>query len=333
MIFEEIHEAASHLVQKVSADDARLALGVPGSFVSVEREVALRRYAAAHRWIVALSGGCAVFAALLLFLIVSRPERVVLPSDSITFVPVPGYLQEVSLTVDADGSLHIPSGEVTVSKVVEETIPAGWTSVQAPRGILAHVSLPDGSSVALNSNSILSFPKEFPEDSRNVTLSGEAFFEVSKDADRPFTVNTENIAVHVYGTSFGVCTGDEAEVYLLEGSVAVESGSLSAELRPGEKAVLSGGSLSVSQAKVEESVYWKDRVLRLDNSTITEVVNKIEQHYGVSIQIAGTAMGSGKVINGKLVLRDSVEAVLDNVCSTFGLEWDKTAGNYYIIID
>ena len=333
MISEEIREAASHLVQKVSADDARLALGVPGSFESVVREVALRRHTAAHRWNIALSGGCAILAALLLYVIVSRPESAVIPSDSFSFVPVSGYLQEVSVIVDTDGSLHIPSGEVTVSKVEESTVPAGWISVQAPRGILAHVSLPDGSSVTLNSNSSLSFPREFPKESRDVTLSGEAFFDVSKDENRPFTVNTENIAVHVYGTSFGVCTVDEAEVYLVEGSVEVESGSMSTKLCPGEKAIFNGSSLVVYQADLEEIVDWKDRILRLDNSTITEVVDKIEQNYGVRIQIVGTAMGSCKAINGKLVLRDSVEAVLDNVCSACGLEWDKTAENYYIIID
>ena len=89
-----------------------------------------------------------------------------------------------------------------------------------------NVILPDGSSVLLNRHSSLSYPKRFKSDNREVQLTGEAYFEVSKDQKHPFIVQTEHINVQVLGTHFNVDAyrnSPEVKTTLLTGSVAVSN--------------------------------------------------------------------------------------------------------------
>lgn len=159
-----------------------------------------------------------------------------------------------------------------------------------PVGEKGQVILPDGTKVWINSGSELTYSMEFGLDARNVHLKGEAFFEVMHNEAQPFIVATKDCKVKVLGTRFNVNSYAEnlyTETALEEGSVELLSNS-GAELlmKPGQVAVtMADGSIEIKTSDVENLICWKDNVLRFDNCTLAEVVEKMERWYGVSIHI------------------------------------------------
>lgn len=116
--------------------------------------------------------------------------------------------------------------------------------VAAAKGEKSYLLLPDGSKVWLNSGSTVYYDKEFSGPLRQITLKGEAFFDVVKDANRPFVVQTPELAIRVLGTSFNVKAYEDdgsVETTLLTGRVTLEprvtAAHKSISLKPGEKAV------------------------------------------------------------------------------------------------
>jgi len=166
-----------------------------------------------------------------------------------------------------------------------------YAEISAPQGSRVQFTLPDGSMGYLNGGSGLKYPVNFSV-SRNVSLSGEAYFEVSKDKRHPFTVQTKYADVQVFGTRFDVCAyeGDQ-EVFttLEEGSVKVfnKTEKSSVMLNPGEQNVISTSSGKMQNIQVKTNLYtsWKDEILRFDNSPFDEVVKKMERWYGVKINL------------------------------------------------
>lgn len=166
-----------------------------------------------------------------------------------------------------------------------------YAEISAPQGSRVQFTLPDGSMGHLNGGSRLKYPVNFI-DKRDVSLSGEAYFEVVKDKEHPFTVSTKYADVQVFGTKFDVCAYEsDLEVYttLEEGSVKVlnKMGKTYAMLNPGEQNVISKGSGQMENIKVNTHLYtsWKDEMLRCNNSPFDEVVKKMERWYGVKINL------------------------------------------------
>jgi len=166
-----------------------------------------------------------------------------------------------------------------------------YAEIFAPKGSRVQFTLPDGSFGFLNGGSRLKYPVNFHEN-RNLSLDGEAYFEVRKDKKYPFTVQTKYADVQVFGTKFDVCAykGD-AEMFttLEEGSVRVlsKTGKIFAMLNPGEQNVISKVDGSMQNTYVNTNLYtsWKDEMLRFNNSPFNEVVKKMERWYGVKINL------------------------------------------------
>ena len=144
---------------------------------------------------------------------------------------------------------------------------------------------------------------------REVTLSGEAYFEIAKDKSHPFHVKTLKQDVEVLGTHFNINSyADEPNIKttLLEGSVKVND----AILKPGQQSILAGGKIKVVPADLEEAVAWKNGLFRFENADLPTVMRQIARWYDVDIvypaQIpAGTFTGevyrnmtASKVLDG-----------------------------------
>lgn len=116
--------------------------------------------------------------------------------------------------------------------------------VSTLKGQMANITLPDGSRVWLNSNTRIEYPQNFADKRRDVEIDGEAYFEVTHDAKKPFVVHTsEKEQIEVLGTRFYVeaySGTKEFETALIEGSVRVKAGNSQLTLRPSYKAVLKG---------------------------------------------------------------------------------------------
>lgn len=163
------------------------------------------------------------------------------------------------------------------------------SELETPRGGEFTVVLPDGSKVYLNSASILRFPAAFETDMREVYLSGEAFFEVSKDSERPFYVVTDNIRVRVYGTSFNINTRRQqgTQAVLVNGEIGIQGKGDAAESRlaPSQLAQFSpDGTLSeIRTVDVLPYVGWKDGQLIFDNEPLEQILNTLSLWYNVDI--------------------------------------------------
>ncbi len=165
-----------------------------------------------------------------------------------------------------------------------ETVPQQLVTQNGSR---SHIKLPDGTSVWLNAGSKLNYPRQFTGGKREVALEGEAFFDVAKDPDRPFTVRTKTFAIRVLGTEFNVRAyprEDSAVTSLVRGAVEVvldEAENRVVRLRPNEKLTMSTiaetpESSGLRPAGVPQPV--KSRLTEVEDSVIAEtawVENKL----------------------------------------------------------
>lgn len=159
--------------------------------------------------------------------------------------------------------------------------------------------LPDGTQAWLNPGTELAFDSTFNADERNVSLSGEAYFDVAHNPECPFIVTTESFRIKVLGTVFNVRNypGDTSpEVSLAQGSVAMQNldGVNLVRLRPGQQAVLDtdDGALEINDIYVGDMLMRHYGAVSLKGATIKEIVAEISEMYGVGISIGGEDDGT-----------------------------------------
>ncbi len=150
---------------------------------------------------------------------------------------------------------------------------------------LKNVTLPDGSTVTMNCNTTLSYMKHFRGNTRNVELTGEAFFEVTPDKSRPFIIQADEAAIRVVGTSFNVDTkgsSSTVEVYVSTGIVEVykpESRNNSVFLHPGEMGTVSKNIINSKKASNENAIAWKTGRMDFRDIPLSEAVEMLNKMY------------------------------------------------------
>lgn len=161
-----------------------------------------------------------------------------------------------------------------------------WVEVSTEAGQQSKVSLPDGSLVWLNAETIVKYRQG--KDKREVNLEGEAYFEVAHSEQQPFIVETENVKVKVLGTKFNVShynNSKETEASLLSGKITmlVDGSNNEIELAPGEKVIYNEGQGVVFKRniKVQNEISWRQGILVFDNEPFSEFVRKLERYYAV----------------------------------------------------
>lgn len=151
--------------------------------------------------------------------------------------------------------------------------------------------LSDGSIVKLNAGSTITYPESFGEESREVVLTGEAFFEVQRDAQRPFIVKTREIATIVLGTSFNILAhpDEDIQVTVATGKVRVANEQIQVDLDPGEQAKYQLNDQSLTEREVDLDYYlaWYKGILDFRDELMESVVKKLEKWYGVDIELKG----------------------------------------------
>ncbi len=164
-------------------------------------------------------------------------------------------------------------------------------TVSTPRGGQFRVSLPDGSMVWLNASSLIRFPTGFAADERRVEVEGEVFFEVKKDAARPFRVVFGGNEVEVLGTSFNITHyPDEAvsRTTLVEGSVSLQSGGKANVLKPGQEASIAvSGAVKIAEVDVEEVIAWKNGLFYFKETDIGSIMRQVSRWYDVEVSYDG----------------------------------------------
>lgn len=211
-----------------------------------------------------------------------------------------------------------------ISRPVKKDQLALFQKIEVPYGSKSRLELPDGTKVVLNSGSSLKYPVLFGDKTRDVYLSGEAYFEVKKDPAKPFLVNTSGIHIKVLGTSFNVKSYPEektVETTLITGSVEIFSDKNSKDitshfyLKPSQKAVYvkpeenkmsakvsAQQSLSkeTEQIQIEDevkphlSIAWKDNQLEFDNESFHDICIRMERWYNVQISVKNDSVRNAR---------------------------------------
>lgn len=167
-------------------------------------------------------------------------------------------------------------------------------TISTPRGGQYQVVLPDGTHVWLNAASSLKYPTIFTGSDRNVELTGEAYFEVAKDKYHPFHVVSSSQTIEVLGTHFNVNTyNDEPAVKttLLEGSVKIIHGNVTAMLKPGEQSVINNnvdaGIRVIDGIDTEDAIAWKEGKFKFDQTDISVLMRELSRWYDVDVVYQG----------------------------------------------
>lgn len=164
-----------------------------------------------------------------------------------------------------------------------------YASITAPNGQITNVTLFDGTNIWLNSGSTLKYEHNFNKKSREVYLDGEAYFDVTKNEERPFFVNAKNTRIKVLGTIFNVkayLDESKVEIVLVEGKVQFIVKDKSIVLKPGEHLVFSEKTNRLTKTKVNitEYIAWKGGKIYFNNETLLELTHQIERWYEVKFQ-------------------------------------------------
>jgi hypothetical protein len=169
---------------------------------------------------------------------------------------------------------------------------SGDHMVWVPKGIKLSLFLADHSNITLNSASSLVFPSTFKNRTRSVYLSGEAYFDISKDINNPFIVGAKKFQTHVYGTQFNVFAYRDikrSQVVLVEGSIGIKSSMFKDcekenVLTPSQMASLHKNKMmDIENVNVRHYIDWRKGVLSFSNEPIESLFKILEREYNVQI--------------------------------------------------
>lgn len=160
-----------------------------------------------------------------------------------------------------------------------------YNTLRVPRGAEYELILADGTSVWLNAESEITYPVAFKGDRREVSLKGEAYFNVVKDAEHPFIVHISDIDVRVTGTKFNVRNYADmpSSTTLAEGGVQLEQQGKVIVLQPGQQAALIDGEIEVKEVDLEEAIAWRYNAFCFKHQSLELLLNELSRWYNLEI--------------------------------------------------
>lgn len=196
--------------------------------------------------------------------------------------------------------------------------------VEAPLGSTTRMQLPDGTRVWLNAGSTVRYSQGFGVKNREVKLTGEGYFEVTKNEQLPFTVASGNISVRVLGTKFNFrdyATDEEAVVDLAEGSVAFDVAGRSDrryQLRPNQRAVFSKTSrrVYIGDCVATNASQWTDGTIVLDGKSMKDIALQLSRSYNADVEIKSRRAAAMHFYGTFARRSQSLKDVLDALAST-----------------
>jgi ferric-dicitrate binding protein FerR (iron transport regulator) len=202
------------------------------------------------------------------------------------------------------------------------------TKLTVPANQKRQLTLPDGSSVWVNAGSELKYPERFEGKTREVYLTGEAYFDVKHDASKKFIIHTGKVVTTVLGTAFNIKEDKNKEtivVTVTRGKVKVANGSqVLGIITPNQQISLNLTTNKSVKAEVNasEAVAWQETELHFDDVTFAEVADKLQQRFNVEIRFANdklkTCRFTGTAANG-----EKLEKILKVICAFNNATYEK----------
>lgn len=210
--------------------------------------------------------------------------------------------------------------------------------VSANEQIVNTFALPDGTLVSLNSNTRINYPEKFNGNTREVTIEGEAFFEVKPDKTKPFIIHAGKAQIKVLGTSFSVSAypaTKQVEVIVETGRVQVtnkitETATNELILVPGDKGTLVYASNSLQKTTNQDPnfIAWKTRNLTFKATSLSEVISNLEKVYKVNISLADPKLN--ELLLTAQFNNYSLDFILKVIESTFPIEVQQANGEFIL---
>lgn len=197
------------------------------------------------------------------------------------------------------------------------------------------VTLPDGSNIFLNRNTRLSYHGNFGKHNRNVSLSGEAFFEITRDENNPFIIDAGKARIKVLGTSFNVITNNSdsaVEVFVKTGKVMVsdrenENGII---LDPGYIGTMILGSTQKSLNSDPNYLAWKTGQLIYEGQTLDVVFRDLKKVYNMNIAADNPGILENRWTTNGPIDNETEETIIRLICSSFNLSYTKEGSIYHL---
>ena len=210
---------------------------------------------------------------------------------------------KIELDSAGNGTLAV-QGNVKIAKqgvggITYMGTPAGkvsYNTLSVPRGSRPlNLTLSDGTRVWINVGSSLTYPIAFTDNERKVKMTGEAYFEVTRNPRMPFLVQHNGATVKVLGTHFNVNTYEDESserITLLKGSVSVSQGTISELLKPGQQARIDNdgynGIKILNDVNIDEVMAWRDGKFMFDkNTNIYTIMRQVSRWYNVDVEYQG----------------------------------------------
>lgn len=236
-----------------------------------------------------------------------KRASLILPGGD-TLLITPG----VADTLDEQLPFVSNNGETLIYHTPRTADSLVYNTLKIPRGGAYSLQLSDGTKVMLNSDSRLKFPQSFSGDTREVYLEGEGFFQVAKDAAKPFIVHCEKYAVRVLGTTFNISAYRNDEVSmttLVEGRVNIECGNTVVALTPGLMAAVADSKVTTREVNVESYISWTRDQFSFSEERLEDLLKKISRWYDVEFVFDDEEIKDYK-FSGFMPRYESIDAIL-----------------------
>lgn len=192
------------------------------------------------------------------------------------------------MVVEEAGIRFVKKGEEVMLLDMPSVVSDAIHIVSVPRGGYYKLLLSDGSHVWINAASSVSFPAKFSGGERRVRVTGEVFFDVAHDNDKPFYVEFDNTVIKVLGTRFNVnaYTDEQSEhVTLTKGLVDLEFSNQRQQLKPGQEILLdSSGRFKIRNADTAIALSWKENKFLFRNTDIRQIMRQLSRWYNVDVK-------------------------------------------------
>ncbi len=204
---------------------------------------------------------------------------------------------------------------------------AKYNTVVIPKGMEYKLKLSDGTQVWLNANTVLRYMVDFSGQAvRRVYLEkGEAYFQVAKDATRPFIVSKGDLAVQVLGTEFNMNTyGNRIQTTLLEGKVEIQAGLQKTTLKPNEQVNYSESNSGFQKVRVDGARFaaWRNGVFDFEEDKLDFILEVLSNHYDINVQFKDVSL-KGLHFNGVFDKKDSIANILKRIERTTDIKFTK----------
>lgn len=257
------------------------------------------------------------------YLLLSSGEKVVLQE----------HLRDTITTGESHRQIILNNGKVEIENTPGDTVVGEeYHTMEVPRGAEYNLTLSDGTKVWLNADTRLKFPTHFNSGKRYVELTGEAYFQVSRDETRPFIVHSGDIDVRVLGTEFCIrnYTDKATLATLVKGSVEVtDFDGRQMILKPGQQTVTANGYTSVRDVETIYYTSWKDGYFIFENTPLEEIMEELSLWYDCQYFFQNTAAAELR-ITARLKKYDEIDVLLGILSKTNEIQMEKK-GNAIMI--